>query len=473
MKKKFLVLLTGLSAFALASCGGNSEPTPTPTPAPTPSESETVKKEVKYEFKGDTTIDSVAYNVVLSAYTDGTFLLNPGKDVKTFTGTYEFIEKVGFVFTMNDANNTVVKTVWKEADKNHEAVFPLKLGDAGTGEVTVKLHDEDFVYEVKAPKEAFLERAKFTGTLNFNGEFLFTTEFNKDGTFKLVPDKMENFLTKEGTYTFENNTFTLKSGDIECKSEFDITTVIYKMVFPYKGQEATLDLELTFDSKKPSNLIGIDTERFGGSKVILNMNADGTCLFDLVLNAAPDPKMQTMMDYKGTWDHLGPRYLFKVQQFDFATQKMVEKEFEGEYDELTNTFKMDYSVAGPEGTISYPIEGEFPQMQRLHCYEDSEFGKLAYDLIFLPEGKAWLKCTTPHPSRNGNYDDRGTFTFENNVLTFNKAAEPHPEEPGIAEEAETYTSKWDEETGTYSITYNLHLKRISKVFHPVITYTVY
>ena len=331
--KTLLAVLSAASLVGVASCNKPTEPQKTPT--------EIVEEVTPVaKFTGSQTIQSVVYNVELALYEDNTLKLIPGNGAAEKTGTYTFVEGVGYEFVISGVE---YETKWNESAKAHEVSYELKLGDAGSGVVKLSLVDEDFVCTVKGGKENLIENAKFDGVLNFYGAHIIHLVFNADGTYNITTETtmemVKGLLEKTGAYTFANNEITVTIDGTEYKSVYNAETGAYDLTYTIKGSDGNPEVTLSY---KPVNVVFTGYEdAFGGTNFELKFTSATECLVDVTLAFT---SMNAAFDRTGT-------YVVENGQIKVT---IGEETFTSTFDEATGTYSITYKLVGSEATL-YPV----------------------------------------------------------------------------------------------------------------------
>ena len=427
MKTNKILLGAALFAglFAVAACG---ETTPTTTPATPTTTAPTVQAVA--EFKGSTTIEDVTYNVVLSLYADKTLTLTIADGIDPVNGSYEFVEGKGYTLTIGTAT---YETKWDAATTSHKFDYELKLGELGKGTVTLALVDEDFVLTAKSPKVEWVENAKFDGVLNFYGSHNLHLRFAEDGTYAITTDTemamVKGMLEETGSYTFENNTFTITTKTGTYKSVYDLHTGGYSLTYQIKGQDGNPEITLYY---QPEVVFYGEASDFGGLQFHLYTYSDGTCFADITTTME---SMNSMFDRSGTWTKVDGEFVFSIKTNTAEGAEPVE--FPATVDEATGKL-----------VVNYAITGDREVKAALYCApvafngSVSNLGGVNFDLIFTSATEAFVDVTTTMASMNTMFDAKGTYTIVDNVITLTVGSK-------------TFTSTFDETTGTYSLTYEL------------------
>ena len=436
MKKKFLSLIltaaSGLLLSGLTACGGTSEgPVENPTDKPSEVQQET-KPEVdnfKLKFEGKITLKEVEHDVALKLYEDLTAKLVVPSISYEKTGTYAFIEGIGYEFTITSFDK--VTTTWSEETKEHVVEFTIKAGDNGSGTVTLKLKDESFTPSASSNiKNRFIESTAFTGSFAFGDtKYTVNVTMNLDGTLTMDLGAQE-FLNKTGTWTYENNTFKITVDEVEYSSTFDLGTGLYTIPYKYKGNEASVDCTLTWNPTVKT-FSGKNAVDFGGISCDVYIYNNQTALFDITCDAAPMPQFQTMFDRTLTWTTTKGAYTF-VNGEETFTQVTRED----------GTVGFDYILHG-ERDITIKLSLVDDEVHGLYSKEATKFGDVTNRFIFKEEGVVIRDIDGAGPAST-MFDGQGTYTFENNVISVQFTGEENPS-----------VSTWDEETGTYTLNYSL------------------
>lgn len=424
MKKTKLlatILLTGCVFAGMVACGPSDPDDPGII---TPSKAE-------FEFKGTVELKGTSHEVTLKGYKDNKFEVSIKDVTYEGKGTYQFIDKVGYKFTF--ANGTEVSTTFDNTNKDHILSFEVKAGDAGSGTCTLKLHDEDFVLDVTASgKAAFIEKANFTGTASVPGDtpqtgksYPATLKLESDGTLSLKYEKNE-VLNKTGTYTFNNNTFTLTIDGKEYTSSYDLGTGGYLIAYKQSIDGAERSFNLTWNTTVST--IGGRLEDRGGMNCDLYIYGNHTALFDITVDSAPAPIFQTMLDKPATWTRDNKGFTFTMG--DGTTTYTVTK------DATTNEYSFDYPITGPDGTYTFEMTGGEQEIVALQ--DNIEFMGSVNILLAYKDGGIVTRDVTGAGPASTLFDTDGTYTFENNVI-----------KTTIGDQ--TVNSTWDEATGTYTV----------------------
>lgn len=391
------------------------------------------------KFTGSTTISDVTYNVVLSLNKDNTLLMEIADNVEDVTGTYEFIEGEGYEFIIG---NVEYVTEWDAATTSHTFDYNLRLGDLGSGTVTLSYVDTNFVYTAKPAKVEFAENARFDGVLNAMGQHAMHLRFSADGTYAITTDTamdmVKQLVETTGTYTFENNTFTLTIGGTEYKTVYNLHTGAYSLTYAIAGPDGSFPLTLTY---QPEIIFTGTSSDFGGLVFDLHTYSDGTCLADITTTME---SMNAMFDRSGTWKMVDGNYVFTIE-----TTPGTPVDFTSSVNPETGRMEVNYEITGDrlvKSTLSCAAVD-------LQGFEDALSG-INFDLVFTSTTEAFVDVTTTMPSMNAMFDKAGTYTFVNNVIT-------------LIVGDKTYTSTFEEETGTYSLTYEL--KGTEATMYPVLT----
>ena len=448
MKNKLLVVVAGLSAFTLAACAGGEDQQPTQTPTVVPTEP-TVPAKAEFVFKGKATIKDQLQEITLSGYKDNKFVLNVG--VKKIEGTYELNPGKGYLFILDDANHTEFKSVWNAEKKQHETTLSVKLGSAGTAELTLVCPDPNFQFVEDTPKDIFAQKAVFTGEMpGRGGSTPVSITFNADGEFEFAAEgEMAEYYHRVGEFVFENNQFVLTSENKQegvSKSTFDPLTGTYSLKFKYSsgyGQPTNIDFTYKLEDKNAIKTT-IDSQ-YGPMDCALIMNADGTALFDITTSVG-GPSMQGMFDKKATWKFSADKYIFTVElSAATETEEAVTKDYEMVFNNDTKQYELLYKLPGQDGEFEFPLAGkELPMMNRFHGTENAKFGLITYDIIFLADNKVKLDITPSagQGTMDDTFDMEGTYTFVDNKFDFT-----------IGEIKASST--WNEETGSYNVKFGI------------------
>ena len=445
--KGLLAVLGAASLFGLASCGETPEVTPTPTPTPTEvTPTPTPEKQAVAEFKGSVTISEVKYDVVLALYEDKTLALKPGQGQAEKTGTYEFVEGEGYKLVIAGQELT---TTWNAEAKSHEVVYELKLGEAGKGNVTLALKDENFVSTVKAPRDEFIANAKFDGVLNFYGAHVIHLVFNADGTYNITTDTtmamVKGLLEKTGNYTYANNVFTVTIDGTEYKSVYNPSTNSYSLTYVIKGSDGNPEVTLTYQA--PFVLTGSLAD-FGGLQFAFNVNSDGTCFADITTTM---PSMDAIFDRSGTWK------INEEGNYVFTVAGAVAGEETTDFVASVNAkgvISMTYKVQGDR-----LLEVELTGSPVVLSGEVSNMGGIVFDLKFVSATDCFIDITSKAAaSMNDMFDHAATYEMVNGQIV-------------VTAKNKTYTSTYDEATGTYKLVYEF--QGSDGVFNPELTFSVW
>lgn len=384
-------------------------------------------KEADFEFTGSAVIENVTYNIVLSGYDDNTFVLDPGQNAATVSGTYSFEDGIGYTFNFSDSASTVVKSTFDNTEKEHSISYLLRLGDLGSGTVTLTLKDEDFVSQVKDGKDALVEDAMFIGELVFGSVYEFTLTLDADAGTCNIECTLSWFSTT-GTFTFENNVFTITVGETSYKSVYDPVTGSYTIPYVVTGDRGTFNCPLTYVVNAP--VFTGSYNLYGGIDFELTFSKDGTCFVDVT---TAYQSMNATYDRTGTYKIVDGNYVLTIG----------DKTFTSSYDAETDTYSLDYVLAGNDTTIEVTLTAEGIHALTLYADVNMRYGEMEAELIFYADGTCFLDITFPKLNNwNSTFDKTGTYTVSEGVIT-------------ITIDGEDFSSTYDNETNTYSIDYTM------------------
>ena len=440
-------ILLGLSlvagVFAVTACGETSSSVST-----NPEQSSEQQVTAIAEFKGSTTIEEVTYNVVLSLYADKTATLNVANDIDPVSGTYELIEGRGYKFTLG---TSTYETSWDQETTTHSFEYVLRLGELGSGTVTLSYVDVDFVYTAKPAKVEYITNVKLTGVLNFSGVHGIELVFNEDGTYNITTDSsfelVQNLLTTSGAYTFENNTFTLTIGGVEYKTIYNLHTGAYTLNYNVVGPQATVPITLTY---QPEFVLTGTSSEFGGLVFDLYTYSDGTCFADITCLAMES--MNPVFDRSGTWKIVDGNFVYSI--LTDTTEGAEPVEFVSTIN-AAGQIEVNYEITG-DRTVKSTLSGTPLSFKGS---EEERLGGVDFELNFTSatECAVAVSCRA-YPSMNSMFYRTGTYTFVDNVIT-------------MSINDETLTSTYDEETGTYSLPYILVGQQATLT--PTLTYSLW
>lgn len=448
--KTLLAALSVASLVGLASCGEPTKqptknetpsvevtPTPTPTPSPTPEVTPVA------EFKGAVKIGETDYNVVLALYEDKTVTLKPGNGAAEKTGTYTLVEGKGYEFVIGGQE---FETKYNADSKSHEFDYELKLGEAGKGTVTLALKDENFTVTVKAGKEAYVADAKFVGTLEAFGSHQLELVFNEDGTYNITTTTemafVKGLLEKTGAYTFTNNVFAITIDGTEYKSVFNPYLGLYELTYTVKGSDGNFPVTLVY---QPGFTLTGTAADFGGLTFDLHVYSDGTCFADITTTME---SMNAIFDRKGTWKVVENNYVFSIVQGENVV------DFTSKIDAETKLLAVDYSITGDREVkctmIGSPV---------ILSGEVSNMGGIIFDLKFTSATECFIDITSKAAaSMNAMFDHAATYEIVDGQIV-------------LTAKGKTYTSTFDEATGSYKITYEFQGQDGS--FYPELVFGVW
>lgn len=429
MKRKLLAacLLAGCVLTGAASCGGDN-----PVNPPI---GETEEQKAVVTFEGKVTLKNTEHAVTVKGFKDNKFELTIADVNYTKNGTYEFLAGIGYKFTFS--NGDVCMTTFDAAKKDHVLTVKIKAGDAGSGEAVLKLHDDKFVLDEGAlGKNAFVQRANFVGTLSGEGgkKFTFKAKLNEGGALEI--DAGIPMLNKTGTWTFENNKFVFTVEGKNYESTFDLGTSTYTIPYETKSPAGTHTVNLTWNATEMS-FTGRNSA-YGGINCNVYVYGNHTALFDIECDQAPNEKYNVLFDRVLTWSTKKGIFTFtytdkdgKQDQFT-ATVNPETKELNLPYFIILNS-----STTGVQ-KIEFPCKGNVEKMPSLYSEMETQFGPVTALFAFKDKGIV-SQDVDGAGQASTMFDEDGTYTFENNVITCNFKND------------RTFTSTWDEKTGTYSL----------------------
>lgn len=434
MKKRTLlsVLLLASTVFAGAISCGNNDDEPTPDPDP-----EQPVEEYDHVFTGKVTLDKV-YDVTLKTIKGkNEFILEVAEGIKTVKGTYTFADGVGYEFIFNDANKTVVNSTYNETKKAHEITYTIKAGDKGEGDVVLSLADENFTPTVEGGKLGFIKNAIFTGALAFGeNSYPFSISFKADKTFLLDFETEAINLDKEGTYTFENNTFAITFDGATHKSTYNPSTSTYTFDFKFKGPQAELPLKATYTHKQKA--FSAFTNSLGGVTCDVSFFSNKKALFDITCDAA-FPGANEMFDRTYSWKKNAGTYQILNDNGEVLTTATLNEE--------TKEYEMKYTLQGDKA-ITFDLKSRNIIIDgALTGVVEKPFA-CDFTIEFFDEGKASVDVDTKlaNGSMAETFDRNNcTWTIENNVIS-------------LTDGEKVFKSTWDETTGTYKMNYEMQGK---------------
>lgn len=443
MKKSFAtLLLSGVVLMGAFACGGPGEENSGQTP-----------DTFKYVFTGTLKLDK-DYNVKVNCTEGGDFTLVVEGADKKFEGKYTFAEGIGFTFNFKDTNNTKVSTKFNAETKEHYFDYEIKLGEAGKGTATLKLKDETFVPTISSDDRVnFLNRVNFTA--DFAGKptdpakpqtapsFTQTLKVSVDGTAKIEFDKkLTDLQAVTGTYKFENNVFEFKFGDKTYKTKYNLGNGEYSFTYPIQYESETKNLNFAWNSTQ-KGLTGA-VEMAGGVTMDLYIYGNKTALFDATLKAAPMPMMNKMFDRTATWE-VDPKTNIYTFTLPAAEEGAEAVKISTVYDKETDTHSLDYTMNSEFGPMVFKMKGAMNSYFSLKDTVSTQFGNCIFEFNFLNETEVLRDVFGAGPAAT-MFDGKGTYTYENNVITVTFKDGETPV---------SFTSTWDEAECKYTIKYKL------------------
>lgn len=435
-----LVLVAALcfSALGLSACSPDEPVDPvepvTPVDPVTPVEpvvpddpvDPTPAKTASFQFTGSAEIEKVTYNMVLSGYDDDTFELNTGTSV-TYSGTYSFEDGYGYTFNFTDSASTVVKSAYNGATQEHSVTYTVRLGDLGSGAVTLTLKDENFVSLEKSGYDSFIEDAMFVGSFSHStGDYDLTLTLNTDGTFQIVASSLNNMLDKSGAYTFTGNVLTIQVGDNSFSSTYDPINGAYTIPYQFTIQD-TVSCPLVYVPNSP--VFTGHNEYMGSIDYEITFEKDGTCFADVTTGYN---SMNEVFDRSGTYTYADGVYTLEISGNTYTT----------EYDRETDTYSFTYLLKG-ETTLEPEMTAEGIHVLTLSDQINMQFGLVDAELTFYADGSCFIDVTTQYDSMNTMFDRSGTYRVENGTII-------------LTVEGVEYSSTFDDATGEYSIPWTLY-----------------
>ena len=398
------------------------------------------KKTPVAEFTGSTTIDEVVYNVVLALYEDKTLELQIADSIDPVAGTYVFVEGKGYELTIGNAS---LVTKWNAETSSHVFDYELKLGDLGKGTVTLSLVDNNFVLTAKAPKVEFIEGATFDGVLNAFGSHNLHLRFNEDGTYNITTDTemamVKGMLEKSGAYTYANNVFTINYDGTEYSSVFNPYTNSYALTYLIKGQDGNFEVTLTY--QRAFVLTGTAAD-FGGLIFDLYAYSDGTCFADITTTME---SMNSIFDRSGTYKVVDGNFVFSIVQGDKTVDFTS-------YVNADGLLSIDYEITGDR-----TVQSTLSAAPVVLYGEVTDLGGIVFELKFTSSTECVVDVTSKAmSSMNAMFDRTGTWAVVDGQIVVT-----------IGEN--TFTSTFDAETGTYTLSYLL--VGTDKTLTPDLTYS--
>jgi hypothetical protein len=202
MKKTLSALVLALLSVGLVSCGSSSSA----------ASSTASLAEGEFEFKGNITLNDIAYDVVMPGK-DQAFTLNAGNLKSVYKGTYSFAKGQGYTMTFADANSTCVRTQFDTASKTFSFIYTLDLGTArGSGNLKLSYVDTSFalVGDPWNDIPSFAGNAAwFGGALKANMKIA----CDADNGYKVVSGEINDFTPIQGTYAYANGVYVFNRDD--------------------------------------------------------------------------------------------------------------------------------------------------------------------------------------------------------------------------------------------------------------------
>ncbi len=356
-------------------------------------------------FTGSVKVGDTDYNVVMNLLEDKNFELIPGNDATVVKGTWAFTDSVGYTFTFS--NGSVFSTEFDTATKEHSFTYTLKLGEAGTGDVVLKLKDENFTpaADTSSSEISFAGYAKAYG----NTELYAVLVLNKDATYNLTvtPVTVGSYtmtFDAEGTWYMADNVYTVvTSAGGEFATQYDEATKTYSMTYVIPGRDSNVDMPLTYTlSEDESPVYSMtDTKSAMGMDVtaVLDLNIDGTLSF------TTDFHMGGMnFDKTGTWSVKD-----KVITADIGGTECVSV-----FNEATGTYTLAYQVKGGEATLDYVFTYKIPAPYTVFRAVSTAMAEINWTLTLEDDGTFAIDNDfTMFPLGKAT----GTYTFAGGVYT--------------------------------------------------------
>ena len=286
---------------------------------------------------------------------------------KTLKGKYDFKNGIGFEFTI-EGSNEVIRSSFNPETKLHTINYTLGLGDYGKGgDIKLTFKDETFTIS---------EESLFVSSANFG--YAWTTKtpiqtpdgaqtgigfgmqfFPEDATHGTVQFKNNHLpaLNQWGTYTFENDKFTVKIKDYdgtEIVAESTNTNGIYVIPFTIHFADENLEVKMTWNSNYYGGY-GLSTVTYpmgAEFKTTLTLNNDGTFFLDgeplnPLKSALAGMDLYNDFDVRGNWT-----YNEETKQYSIIVAGPTEQVFTSTFDEATGLYSMKFAVGVANGTLT-------------------------------------------------------------------------------------------------------------------------
>ena len=237
---------------------------------------------------------------------------------------------------------------------------------------------------------------------------------------------VKGLLEKTGAYTFTNNVFAVTIDGTEYKSVFNPYLGLYELSYTVKGTDGEFPVTLVY---QPGFTLTGTAADFGGLVFDLHVYSDGTCFADITTTME---SMNAIFDRKGTWKVVENNYVFSIVQGENTV------DFTSRVDAETKLLAVDYSITG-DREVKCTMTGSPVVLTG----EISNLGGIIFDLKFTSATECTVDVTSKvAASMNAMFDKSGTYVMENGQIKIT-----------IGEKS--YTSTFDEATGTYKLTYEL------------------
>ena len=194
-----------------------------------------------------------------------------------------------------------------------------------------------------------------------------------------------------------------------------------------RGQDGNVPMTLTYT---PEFVLTGTAADFGGLTFDLYTYSDGTCFADITTTME---SMNAMFDREGTWSVVEGNYVYAIKTNPAADAV----EFAATVNPATGLMEVAYEITG-DRTVKATLTGAPVKLNGTV----SNLGGVNFDLVFTSDTACFIDVTTTMEVMNTMFDKAGTYVVEDGAIK-------------VTVGEETFTSTFDEETGSYKLTYKL------------------
>ena len=236
---------------------------------------------------------------------------------------------------------------------------------------------------------------------------------------------VKGMLEKSGTYTYVNNVFTINYDGTEYSSVFNPYTNSYALEYLIKGQDGNFNVTLTY--QREFVLTGTASD-FGGLTFDLYAYSDGTCFADITTTME---SMNDIFDRSGTYKVVEGNFVFSIVQGDKTVDFTS-------YVNADGLLCIDYEITG-DRTVQSTLSGAPVVLYG----EVTDLGGIIFELKFTSDTTCVVDVTSKAmAAMNAMFDRQGTYSIVDGQIV-------------VVIGENTFTSTFDAETGTYTLSYLL------------------